>query len=125
LAANAFFHFFFGDFFMRNFVQRGDTLPLVAPYAVASGGLFKVGAIVAVAVNAAVQGGEVEGLRLGVFSVPKAPAQAWVVGDDIFWDDTAKVITTTATSNTLVGVVVEAATSSATTGTVLLDGTIR
>lgn len=110
---------------MRNFVQHGNTLFFVAPYPVASGGLFQVGAIVAVAVNAAAQGGEVEGMLRGVFVLPKVPGQAWAVGDRVFWSNTARVLTMTATDNQLVGAVVEAATSSATTGTVFLDGAIH
>ncbi len=111
---------------MKSFVHRGHTLPLVAPYAVASGAPFKVGALVAVAVTAAAaSGAAVEGMTEGVFQLPKVSAQAWAVGDKIYWDDTAKLMTTTAADNTLVGAATVAATNPSTTGTVYLDGAVR
>ncbi len=110
---------------MKSFVHRGHTLPLVAPYAVASGTPFKVGALVAVAVTAAASGAAIEGMTEGVFNLPKVSAQAWAVGDKIYWDDAAKLMTTTATDNTLVGAATVAATNPSTTGTVYLDGAVR
>ena len=110
---------------MKSFVQHGNVLSFAAPYAVASGAPFKVGALVAVAVTAAVSGAPVEGMLEGVFQLPKVGAQAWAVGDKIYWDDTAKLMTTTAASNTLVGVATAAAANPSTTGTVYLDGAIR
>jgi predicted RecA/RadA family phage recombinase len=107
---------------MKTFVQRGDVLSLVAPYAVASGNPFKVGAIVAVAVTTAVNGGAVEGMLKGVFTLPKVSAQAWAVGDKIYWDDTAQLMTKTASGNTLVGVATEVAANPSPTGNVLLHG---
>lgn len=110
---------------MKSFVQRGNVLPFIAPYAVASGAPFKVGAFVAVAVTAAASGGAVEGQLEGVFTLPKVSAQAWGVGDKIYWDDTAKAMTTTATSNTLVGAAAAAAANPSSTGVVYLDGAVH
>jgi predicted RecA/RadA family phage recombinase len=110
---------------MKSFSHRGLVLPLIAPYAVASGAPFKVGALVTVAVAAAAQGAAVEGMTEGVFKLPKVGAQAWAVGDKIYWDDTAKLMTTTAASNTLVGAATVAAANPSTTGTVYLDGAVR
>ncbi|MGV0960116.1 MAG: DUF2190 family protein [Limnohabitans sp.] len=110
---------------MKNFVQHGDVLSFLAPYAVASGAPFKVGSIVAVAVTTAVVGGAVEGVIEGVFQLPKVSAQAWAVGDKIYWDDTAQVMTAVATDNTLVGAATTAAANPSTTGTVYLDGAVR
>ncbi len=110
---------------MKSFVQKGGTLTLIAPYAVASGAPFKVGAFVAVAVTAAAVGATVEGKLEGVFQLPKVSAQAWNVGDKIYWDDTNKVMTTVPTGNTLVGAAVEAAANPSPTGKVYLDGAVR
>lgn len=110
---------------MKSFVQHGDVLTFVAPYAVASGVPFKVGGLVAVAVNAAALGGAVEGKTEGVFALPKVSAQAWAVGDKIYWDDAAKLMTTVATSNTLCGAATVAAVNPSATGTVYLDGAVR
>jgi predicted RecA/RadA family phage recombinase len=54
--------------------------------------------------------------------VAKVSAQAWTVGAPIYWDDTAKLFTTTSTSNTLAGVAVAAAANPSATGRVRLNG---
>ncbi len=110
---------------MKSYVQAGETLTFVAPYAVASGAPFKVGSFVAIAVNAAANGAAVEGMTEGVFTLPKVSAQAWAVGEKVYWDDTAKLMTTVSTSNTLVGAATVAAVNPSTTGTAYLDGSVR
>lgn len=109
---------------MKSFIQKGDVLTFVAPYAVASGAPFKVGGLVAVAVNAAALGGAVEGKTEGVFALPKVSAQAWAVGDKIYWDDTAKLMTNVS-GGTLCGAATVAAVNPSATGTVYLDGAVR
>lgn len=52
--------------------------------------------------------------------VPKASGQTWDVLQSIYWDDTAKNFTTTATANTLAGVVVSDAASGDTEGVIHL-----
>ncbi len=110
---------------MKSFVQHGHVLSFVAPYAVASGAPFKVASLVAVAVTAAAAGSAVEGMTEGVFQLPKVSAQAWAVGDKIYWDDAAKLMTIVATDNTLVGAATVEAANPSTIGTVYLDGCIR
>ena len=73
---------------VRNYVQKGDTLSLTAPYAIASGAGFKVGSIFAVASGPADSGAAVEGTTVGVFDLAKTSAQAWTQGAAIYWDDT-------------------------------------
>jgi predicted RecA/RadA family phage recombinase len=63
--------------------------------------------------------------RRGVFTHAKTSAQAWTQGAKIYWDDSNKVFTTTASGNTLVGAAVLAAANPSATGTVLLDGALR
>ena len=110
---------------MKSFVQKGDVLTFGAPYAVASGTPFKVGSLVAVAVTTAANAATVEGMLEGVFNLPKVSAQAWAVGDKIYWDDTAKLMTTVASGNTLVGAATVAAVNPSSIGTVYLDGAVR
>lgn len=107
---------------MKNFVQDGETVTLAAPADVASGAGFLVGSIFAVAVAAALSGAPVEGKRRGVFTLPKTAAQAWTQGAKLYWDNTAKSLTTTSSANTLVGAALVAAGSADTSGTVLLTG---
>lgn len=93
---------------MKNYVQPGNTITLTAPYDVASGDGLLVGAIFGVATGAAVNGDPIEAALVGVFDLTKVGSQAWAVGDKIYWDDTAKQATKTVTSNTLIGVAIEA-----------------
>lgn len=110
---------------MKNYVQKGDNISVTAAAAIASGAMVLMGSLFGVATGAAASGETVTLVRKGVFTGPKATGQSWSVGAKIYWDDTAKKLTTTATSNKLVGCVVLAAGSSDATGTVLLDGVIR
>jgi len=106
---------------VKNSVQEGDVLALAAPYAVASGGGALIGAIFGVAVttlaNAEVGSFQVE----GVYTLPKATGAA-TLGQRAYWDNSAKNITATVGSNTLVGVFVAAYASGDTTANVRLNG---
>ncbi|WP_353472329.1 DUF2190 family protein [Salipiger sp. H15] len=110
---------------MKNFIQPGANLTVAAPYDVSAGAGLLVGALFGIAQDAAASGGDVVMVRGGVFEVAKTSAQAWTIGAKIYWDDTNKLFTTTATSNTLCGVALAAAANPSETGTVLLDGAIR
>ena len=109
---------------MRNFIQPGDSLPLSAPYNVASGGGFLLGSLFCVAKNAAVAGGAVEGMTEGVFDLPKPTGQAWTQGVKLYWDNTVQNITTTATGNTLVGAAAQAQAAADVIGRVVLTGQV-
>jgi predicted RecA/RadA family phage recombinase len=98
---------------MKNYVQPGNTITLTAPYAVSSGDGLLVGAIFGVATGSAGNGETIEAALVGVFDLTKVGSQAWAVGDKIYWDNTAKTTTKTTTSNTLIGVAVEAVGSGA------------
>jgi predicted RecA/RadA family phage recombinase len=106
---------------MKNFIQRGDKLTLIAPYAVASGTGFLVGSIFAIAAYDAAIGQEVEGVREGVFSLPKVSAQAWVQGQRIYWDDTNKRVDSTPTVGIHIGSAALPATNPSSFGTVVMN----
>jgi predicted RecA/RadA family phage recombinase len=106
---------------MDNYVQSGKTLTLVAPYDVASGAGFLVGAIFAIAVRAALEAAPVEGTREGVYTLPKTSAQAWTQGQKVYWDNTNKRCDSDSTVGMLIGVATDAAADPSSTGTVLLN----
>lgn len=110
---------------MKNYVQPGENITLAAPYDVAAGAGALVGTVFGVAQDTVTSGNDVVLVRRGVFDLAKTSAQAWTVGAKIYWDDTNKVCTTTATSNTLIGAAVAAAANPSATGRVLLDGAVR
>ena len=96
---------------MRNYVQRGDNLALVVPYAggVTSGQGVLVGALFGVAAVDGVQNAVIECQTKGVFDITKEPALAITAGARVFWDNTNRRITTTATGNFQVGLCTVAA----------------
>ncbi|WCT73934.1 DUF2190 family protein [Sphingomonas naphthae] len=104
---------------MKNFVQQGDNLDLVAPRNLTSGAAFLVGSIFAVASVDAVSGAALAGVTRGVFDLPKA-AGAVTQGAKLYWDNTNFVVTTTASGNTLIGVATQAAASGDATARVKL-----
>jgi len=93
---------------MKNYVQPGNTITLTAPYDVASGDGLLVGTIFGVATGAAVNGDPIETALVGVFDLKKVGSQAWDAGDKVYWDNTNKQATKTATDNTPIGVAIEA-----------------
>lgn len=109
---------------MKNSVQDGVQLSVAAPYQVSGGGGLLVGSLFGVAVHDAANAAAVEIVTRGVFDLAKTASQAWTVGAKIYWDDTNKVCTTTASTNKLIGVAVLAVGSGAgeTIGRVLLSG---
>ena len=109
---------------MKNFVQPGETVTLTAPYAVTSGGGLLVGSIFGIATATAASGAEVEVLIEGVVDHARATGAStdWTAGTKIYWDNTNKVITKTATSNTLIGIAMTAAAVGDATGRVRLNG---
>lgn len=109
---------------MKNSIQNGVILSLIAPYALASGAGFLVGSIFAVACNAAANGETVEAARTGVYALPKTSAQAWAVGQRIFWDNANKRCDTDSTVGMLIGAATATAANPSSVGNVLLNGTI-
>lgn len=106
---------------MKNFVQPGDLIEVTAPYAVLSGAGALVGSLFGVAVNDAAISTELVIQTTGVFTLAKATGAAWTMGARIYWDDTAKNCTTTASTNKLIGLAVSAPASGDTVGNVRLS----
>lgn len=111
---------------MKNFKGQGNTLNWNngTGGAIAAGAGVLVGKLFGIA-SGDIADGEDGVLNLvGEYDLPKAGSQAWTVGAKVFWDDTAKNCTTTATSNTFIGAATVAVGSGAgeTLGTVRLNG---
>lgn len=107
---------------MKTSIQAGNVLTLTAPYAVSSGDGLLVGLIFGIATSAAASGATVETQVVGVASVKAATADTFAVGAAVYWDNTAKQMTSTVGSNTKVGVATVAKTNGQTTVTVRLNG---
>lgn len=90
---------------MKNYIQPGNVVTVIAPADVVSGQPLKVGSLFGVCATDAKSGKEVEVQAVGVFELPKTTSQAWAAAwTAIYWDDSTKKLTTTAASNMKVGV---------------------
>ncbi|MFH5926439.1 DUF2190 family protein [Roseomonas xinghualingensis] len=106
---------------MQNFRQVGDQLTTIAPADVVSGQGIKIGAIFGVCTHSAKSGADLVIRIKGVVTLPKASG-AVTEFQKVYWNDTDKVVTATATGNSLIGVG-RAAASGAGSVDVVLDGT--
>ena len=77
---------------MQNYVQKGQTLTVVAPYALLSGGGCQVGNIFGVTVNSQNIGDSSELVVEGVFDLAK-DTSTFNPGDKVFWNNTALLAT--------------------------------
>jgi predicted RecA/RadA family phage recombinase len=88
-----------------NFIAPDDPLTLPAPSGgVVSGTAYLIGATFGVAGNSAAEGAGFPLHRRGVWQLPKATGVNFGVGAKLYWDNTASAVTSTATSNILIGV---------------------
>jgi predicted RecA/RadA family phage recombinase len=107
---------------MKNYIQPGTVITLAAPYTVTSGQGAQVGSIFGVASADYTSGADGEFEIEGVFELAKATGTAWVPGQKIYWDNSAKVATAVAATNILIGNATLAAASGDALGTVRLGG---
>jgi len=109
---------------MKNYVQKGETLTLTAPYAVSSGGGALIGSVFGVASNDYANGEDGEFQVAGVFDLTRetGASTGFTQGALIYWDNANKRVTKTATSNKLIGVAARAAADGDATGRVRLNG---
>ncbi|MDT3335661.1 DUF2190 family protein [Shewanella sp. SP1S1-7] len=88
---------------MKNYVQDGKTISFTPTAAVASGEAVLLATLLVVAIGAIAANTLGEGVTEGVFELPKKSTDVVALGVDLYWDDTEKELTTTATDNTKVG----------------------
>jgi predicted RecA/RadA family phage recombinase len=109
---------------MKNFIQSGRTLTLLAAAAVQSGEAVLVGKIFGVAVANVGAGATGEFTTEGVFELPALGTDVAAQGAILYWDAANKRLTTTAAGNTRVGVAVVAKANGAVTATIKIDEVI-
>jgi predicted RecA/RadA family phage recombinase len=107
----------------RNFIGEGEAVDLIAPYDVTAGSGALVGALFGVALNTYKLNDQGVFGTCGIWELKKTSAQAWTAGQKVYWDNTAKEVTSTAGANVLIGVAVAAAVNPSATGRVRLNGT--
>jgi len=89
---------------MLNYVQKGDTLTVVAPYAVNSGGPLQVGShLFGVAVNNQNSGDNMEMVVAGVFDLPK-DSSTFNPGDYVYFNNSTQQCTSTVGTNLKIGI---------------------
>jgi predicted RecA/RadA family phage recombinase len=108
---------------MRNYVHKGITLELVAPYDVLSGGGLLVTNIFGIANTDALSGTAVNADVMGVFDLAK-DASVFAAGDYVYWDAVNKVGCSTVGTNKKIGVAELAAATGDATVRVRLHGVI-
>jgi predicted RecA/RadA family phage recombinase len=109
---------------MKNQVSPGNTIDVAAPYAVASGAGCQFGSVFGVAQYAAASGATVTlSLENMGVTLAKTSAQAWTVGQLLYWDNVNKLVTSAAgTANVKIGFAALVAANPSATGTVRLNG---
>lgn len=106
-----------------NYSQPGKVLTLTAPYQRNTGLGALVGNIFGVALTTVASGSAAEFSTEGVWLLAKTSAEAWAVGDKIYWDNTNKRCDNVATAGfRLIGVATAAADNPSSTGYVKLNG---
>ncbi|MBZ7921651.1 DUF2190 family protein [Ensifer adhaerens] len=112
---------------MKNYIGPGTRLALTvadtsAAVDIASGDGYVVGSIFGVAVSDVAVGEEGIFETEGVFELAKVSAQAWTVGQKIYWSASLGQATTSSSGNTLIGVAVAVAANPSAKGRVRLNG---
>lgn len=111
---------------MNNMIQDGDRMTVAAPYALTAGQGALVGAaLFGVACNTAASGGTVELEMTGVVRLTALGTDTFTVGALVYWDNTNRRCTSTASGNRIIGQAAAAKASGATTVDVRIDGVAR
>lgn len=107
---------------MRNFIQQGDIITVIAPVALSSGQGVLIGNLFGVATTDAVAGGSLELATQGVFTLPKAANIALDACARVSWDAANNQIVAPASGMVPIGTVILAAANGTTSARVRLDG---
>lgn len=105
-----------------NYKQPGKTLTMAAPYNRTSGQGALVGSIFGVALGTVLSTVLGEFALTGVWTLAKTSAQAWTVGQKIYWDNSNKRCDSDSTVGMLIGVATAVAANPTSTGDVRLNG---
>jgi predicted RecA/RadA family phage recombinase len=109
---------------MRNQTQNGDSCYIVAPTGgFVSGNGYLIGAALFGVAGFTCAAGATGVLWLkGQYTLPKLSAQAWTVGQQVFWDNTNFWCTNVVNGNRAIGVAVAVEANPSATGEVRLNG---
>lgn len=107
---------------MQNYKAPGDVLDCLAPYDVVAGEGALVGGIFGVAADDALSGAAVRLKTEGVFEMEKTSAQAWAVGERIYWNDSTKKCENLPAAGMYIGLCTEVAANPTAVGKVKLSG---
>lgn len=108
---------------MKNYIQVGDAVTVVAPVGgLASGAGHLAGYLFGIAATDAAEGEDVAINTVGVYDLDKPTGIAFDVGARVYWDVANGGVTATATSNRRIGVALAAADNAAALVRVRLDG---
>lgn len=108
---------------MKNYLQSGENITVTATAMAKSEDGVLMGKLFGVASGDAEIGEPLDIVTVGVFNLPKVSTDVIAVGAFVYWDDTTKLVTTTAGGNTKIGVAVTAAGNPSGAVNVRLNGT--
>jgi predicted RecA/RadA family phage recombinase len=110
---------------MKNQIQHGDAINVPAPAGgIVSGNGYLFGNMFGIAAINGAQGDIVPLWLVGCYTLNKNAAEAWNIGDEVYWDNTAKLVTTNgaAGGNTKIGIAIAGAANPSSSGNVRLNG---
>lgn len=91
---------------MKNFISTGSNVSVPAPAVVASGDGVLVGSLFVVANSNAESGQNVVLSTTGVYAIAKEATDDMTLGAPVYWKTATSTVTTTASGNAKIGVVV-------------------
>jgi len=106
---------------MRNYKQEGNIIHVLAPYDLLQGAGVLVGSLFGLATADCKAGAQTDIITQGEFYVAKTSAEAWAVGDKVYWNNTTKKFTTVFGIGRLAGLASEVAANPSSTGSLLLS----
>jgi predicted RecA/RadA family phage recombinase len=106
---------------MRNFIQNGDFVTVIAPHDIKSGEGVLVNSLFGVAAFDAFANSELELLLEGIFKMAKSAIEIWQVGEKIYWNAEEKYCTNVSEGNSLIGVSLKPAANPSNEGIVRLN----
>jgi len=102
---------------MKNYIQKGESITVDSPEDVLSGAGVLVDKLFGVANGDAATGKPVVLSTVGVFELQKTTANDITLGAALYFNDTTKEVTTTASGNTKIGVAIAAKSGAGTVAT--------
>lgn len=107
---------------MKNYVQSGTNITVPAPAHVLSGAPVLIGKLFGIAARDALAGMPLDLVTTGVFTLSKVSTQPLAIGDKLYFDAAAGLVTTAAGSNAYIGVAVKPAANPSGEAEVRLNG---